>query len=53
MSYDPILMSMSLKYAKDVLSKYGELQNNGSYLLCNRVYTITKNSIISEPYKNL
>ena len=53
MNYDPTLMLMSLKYAKDVLSRYGELQNNGSYLLDNRVYTITKNSVISEPYNNL
>ena len=49
MNYNPILMLMSLKYAKDVLNKYGTLQSDNTYLFDNRIYTITKNSVSSKP----
>lgn len=49
MKYDPVLMLMSLKYAKDVLQKFGKLQDDGSYILDNRVYTVNVNNVNSKP----
>lgn len=48
-NYDTTLMLISLKYCKEVLNTYGELQKDGSFILENRKYIIKGTSVISEP----
>ena len=49
MKYDATLMLISLKYAKDILLKYGSKQRDNTYLLDGRIYTLTDNSVSSKP----
>nr|WP_317633078.1 hypothetical protein [uncultured Flavobacterium sp.] len=48
-TYNTTLMLLSLKYAKEVLAKHGEKQQDGTYIFDNRKYTISNNTISSEP----
>lgn len=49
MEYNKTLMLISLKYAKEVLNKAGDKQEDGTIIFDGRIYTITKNSVSSSP----
>lgn len=51
-AYNTTLMLLSLKYAKEVLVKYGEKQQDGTYILDNRKYTVSNNTISSIALQN-
>lgn len=48
-NYNSTMMMMSLKYCKEVVLKYGKVQENGTYILDNRVYEFKDNSVNSYP----